>query len=301
MTTLPGVGVVVGRFQVHSLHAGHLEILNHAARHQKQLIFVGIHPSLVTPSDPLDFAVRNLMLSGYWPMAIIVGLPDQPSDGVWSRLLDQQIKDHCPIFAEQNLVTVYCGRDGFEPHYYGKYKVREVDDVTDETGTKVRNRVGHCVIDSPQFRAGIIYASANQRPRVSPTVDIAMTRGNEVLLGKKNRMGGVWSFPGGFVDINDQSAEAAARRELQEETGLNAEGSLHYICTSRVKDWRDTDGSKILTTFFHCKYTFGAPKAGDDLDHVEWIAINRLKDLEWSGDHKRLAEELVNYLQRIDS
>ena len=38
---------------------------------------------------------------------------------------------------------------------------------------------------------------------------------------------GRWAFPGGFMNINE-TADAAARRELQEETGLTV-GELHQV------------------------------------------------------------------------
>src|SRR4249920_166480 len=63
-------------------------------------------------------------------------------------------------------------------------------------------------------------------PRPALTVDIALFHrlGNriDVLLIKRGRnpFKGQWAFPGGFVEKNE-SLEAAAARELLEETGLS--------------------------------------------------------------------------------
>ena len=66
-------------------------------------------------------------------------------------------------------------------------------------------------------------ASKYERPSV--TVDVVMMslrqRDLQVLLVKRRSWPyeGMWAIPGGFVNI-DESLEAAAKRELQEETGV---------------------------------------------------------------------------------
>jgi 8-oxo-dGTP diphosphatase len=62
-------------------------------------------------------------------------------------------------------------------------------------------------------------------PRPSVTVDVViftlMNRELHVLLVQRKRWphAGAWALPGGFINI-DESLEAAARRELEEETGV---------------------------------------------------------------------------------
>src|ERR1051326_5031188 len=73
-----------------------------------------------------------------------------------------------------------------------------------------------------EARAHHYNASKYDRPSV--TVDVVMMslrqRDLQVLLVKRRSWPyeGMWAIPGGFMNI-DESLEAAAKRELQEETG----------------------------------------------------------------------------------
>jgi 8-oxo-dGTP diphosphatase len=64
-------------------------------------------------------------------------------------------------------------------------------------------------------------------PRPAVTVDVVIVSDEpdpRVLLirRKHDPFAGMWALPGGFVEM-DESLEAAARRELYEETGVQAE------------------------------------------------------------------------------
>src|SRR5437868_6689419 len=66
-------------------------------------------------------------------------------------------------------------------------------------------------------------------PRPALTVDLVVTTREtrpRVLLirRKKDPFAGSWALPGGFVDENERLADAA-RRELEEETGLKVADS----------------------------------------------------------------------------
>ncbi len=119
-----------------------------------------------------------------------------------------------------------------------------------------------------------------------------------MLLGKKPDGRG-YRFPGGFIDVTDNSAETAAIREAHEETGLLLE-KPNYICSRHVNDWRNTQRNVIMTFFYHFNYQFGNAQAGDDLNEVKWIPVAQLSKIkhELVEEHQKLLEEFLNYFPK---
>lgn len=69
----------------------------------------------------------------------------------------------------------------------------------------------------------------------TPAACCLVTRGSEILFVQRavEPCRGMWSLPGGFVELYE-SPEEAARRELEEETGLRAQ-RLHLLGTNAQK------------------------------------------------------------------
>src|ERR1700730_2958691 len=89
-------------------------------------------------------------------------------------------------------------------------------------------------------------------PRPAVTVDIiVVTRGPKpkVLLirRKHDPFAGCWAIPGGFVEM-DETLEAAARRELKEETGVTVD-SLEQLYTFGDPG-RDPRGRTIAVAYW---------------------------------------------------
>lgn len=82
------------------------------------------------------------------------------------------------------------------------------------------------------------------RPQVG--VGVVVRRGEEILLGKRKGSHGAgnWAFPGGHLEFGE-SIEDCARRELREETGLEALTVKTGLWSSEV-----IDGDKHYVTFF---------------------------------------------------
>lgn len=270
--------VVIGRFHLPEPHAQHRALLAYAQNEgDRTVVLLGVSPLDKRAREvPLSFAQRAYALKRFLnPETLVMPLFDQHDNGVWSRKLDALLDSLFP----GDQITLICGRDSFEPCYSGKHRV-EVFASGDEklSATSVRKDIGQLESLDPGFMAGQIHALENLYPKVYPTVDIAVLRTvpedamslNEVLLIKRGDTG-LWSFPGGFVDPTDESIEAAAKRELREETGFVAEHGMHHIGSARINDWRyraKTDA--IITTFYSTVYAWGLPTSNDEATDFLW-------------------------------
>jgi 8-oxo-dGTP diphosphatase len=101
---------------------------------------------------------------------------------------------------------------------------------------------------------------------------------------------GNYALPGGFVDIGE-TVEAACRRELREETGVEA-GALRLIGVYSDPD-RDPRGHTCSVAFL-TRVSQSEATAGDDAAAAEWVADWRSVTLAF--DHAQIlrdAERLV--------
>jgi len=273
------VGVVIGRFQVDELHPGHKALIQHTkSQHPNIIIFIGVAPLEGTKNNPLSYQLREQMLRSEYPKATILPIYDVYNDSVWSKNLDATIKK----LYYGSTVTMYCGLDGFKPHYSGEFEVVAQDySLQRYHGTDIRTKIGQSADHQASFRAGIIHQTQKPYVNVKMCVDIAATKDGHVLLGHKRYeeaqgVGKLWRFPGGQLDPDDVSLESAAKRELYEETGLTCEGTLAYISSFQVGDWRNYGtGLSTFTAFFECEGAMGAAAARDDLDEIKWFPIDR--------------------------
>lgn len=113
---------------------------------------------------------------------------------------------------------------------------------------------------------------------VTPAVSVALINGGSVLLVKRGRepSKGQFAFPGGRVEPGE-TLEQAARRELMEETGLQA-GPL------TLAKALDIDAPPFLFRLhvFVAPYLGGTPRPGDDAEEADWYPLDRLSGLPLS-------------------
>lgn len=285
-------GVIIGRFQTPELHSEHIKLIQYVLdRHEKVILFLGVSPTLANKKHPMDFITRKYMIEEQFGISklTIMPLSDNKSNEIWSKQLDSKIKEVFPLGS----VTIYGSRDSFIPYYFGVNKTLELQPDVFVSATDIREVASKKVISSSEFRAGIIYSVYNQFPIVYSTVDVAIIKDDEILLGQK--LGETqWRFIGGFVDTTDQSDEAAAKRETLEETSLEV-ADLEYVCSMQVEDWRyrGIKDRSIMTRFFKAKYIFGCPTPQDDINALKWFKLTPELENMFVEEHKKLFKKLI--------
>jgi 8-oxo-dGTP diphosphatase len=127
-------------------------------------------------------------------------------------------------------------------------------------------------------------------PRPALTVDVAVFRGaagdREVLLIQRAQepFAGMWALPGGFVD-EDEPLEAAARRELLEETGLDPNGDFTQV-GAYGDPGRDPRGWTVSVVFVISLDwdDNGQAQAGSDAAEAAWHRVSDLPRLAFDHD-----------------
>lgn len=122
----------------------------------------------------------------------------------------------------------------------------------------------------------------------NPVVGVAvvLTDGDRVLLGRRRRgpYAGRWCIPCGYVEW-DEDVRAAARREMREETGLDVEvGAVCAVHSNFHDRARQTVG-----IWFWGRICGGALCPGDDLDRIEYFAVEHPPALAFPTDAQVLA------------
>lgn len=104
---------------------------------------------------------------------------------------------------------------------------------------------------------------------------------------------GAWALPGGFVDM-EEDLEAAALRELEEETGVR-DVFIEQLYTFGQPE-RDPRGRVVSVAYYALVNLAEHPvHASSDADHVEWFELDQLPRLAF--DHDRIVEVAINRLR----
>ncbi|MBE3561990.1 MAG: NUDIX hydrolase [Ktedonobacteraceae bacterium] len=140
-------------------------------------------------------------------------------------------------------------------------------------------------------------ASKYERPSV--TVDVVMMslrqRDLQVLLVKRRSwpFEGMWAIPGGFIHM-DESLEDAAKRELEEETGVH-DVYLEQLYT--FGDPKRDPRTRVITVVYFALLDSERlqVRAADDASDVNWFPVYDLPPLAF--DHGEILNYTLNRLR----
>ncbi len=122
------------------------------------------------------------------------------------------------------------------------------------------------------------------------TVDVVVRAGTRVVLIRRGQepYGGKWALPGGFVDPGE-GLEAAAVRELREETGLEIAVSGLRQLAAYGDPGRDPRRGRVVTVAFLAELSAEQPVlGGDDAAQAAWMDPEQAMAEGLAFDHARI-------------
>jgi ADP-ribose pyrophosphatase YjhB (NUDIX family) len=113
----------------------------------------------------------------------------------------------------------------------------------------------------------------------TPKVDVrgGVFQGERVLLVRE-RSDGLWTLPGGWVDVNDAPSQAV-EREIHEESGYQARAVKLAALLDKNRHPHPAGLHHIYKLFFVCELTGGTPAASAETDAVEFFPVQALPPL----------------------
>ncbi len=127
---------------------------------------------------------------------------------------------------------------------------------------------------------------------------VAVFRDGRLLIARRARapLVGLYSFPGGAVEVGETLREAALR-ELDEEVGLGAEilGLIDHV-EPIVRDGARVRSHYVIAAFA-ARWTRGDARRGDEIDDVVWIDPELAANWPTTPELPRLAKEAARIVR----
>ncbi|MCE5198273.1 MAG: NUDIX hydrolase [Armatimonadota bacterium] len=114
-----------------------------------------------------------------------------------------------------------------------------------------------------------------------PAVSVIIINNHHILLVRRGHepSKGLWSLPGGSIELGETMREAAAR-EVLEETGLVVEvGDIGGVHDAIIRQGNELAFHYVIITF-HARIVSGELKAGSDAADARWVSLDEIKDYQ---------------------
>jgi len=112
---------------------------------------------------------------------------------------------------------------------------------------------------------------------VNIVVRVAIEKEGKYLLVQEGKeyVRGLWSFPGGKLDVGE-TLSAAATREIQEETGIEVD--LQGVIGLQHRLWEDRDGFTLEINFLaHVRSMPSELPTSEEVVALEWKSLSEIK------------------------
>ncbi len=130
----------------------------------------------------------------------------------------------------------------------------------------------------------------------TPKLDVrAFIIRNNKLLMVKERSDGLWTLPGGWIDINESASEAVIR-ETKEETGFDVSALRLLALWDKQKHDHPPQWPHTYKCFFHCEIISGEEKENLEISEIDFFDINNLPELSLHRVTEKQILRLYNLL-----
>lgn len=135
-------------------------------------------------------------------------------------------------------------------------------------------------------------------PRIDVTVDVvalARVEGElRVLLVRRGNppFEGQWALPGGYLEVDEDLAPAAAR-ELHEETGIALHPDELRQLGAYGAPGRDPRGRTISVAHVARVGSPSAAKGGDDASEADWVEVGKALEQGLAFDHEQILRDAL--------
>jgi ADP-ribose pyrophosphatase YjhB (NUDIX family) len=136
------------------------------------------------------------------------------------------------------------------------------------------------------------------KPRPTPLIAVSVAARNpetgEFLLVLRGRPPAkdLWAFPGGRLDFGE-TLEQAVRRELYEETGLEAHDIRFHTLLEIIGDSSGDESPHHFVLAVHHATVSGNPVAADDAAEAGWFSLADMASLDITETTLAVAREIA--------
>jgi 8-oxo-dGTP diphosphatase len=126
-------------------------------------------------------------------------------------------------------------------------------------------------------------------------VGVIVLRDGRIALIRRDRepAKGLWTFPGGAVELGETVREAA-QREAREETGLEVEiGEVAAVVDNVIRDASGAIQYHYVILDFYARPTGGVLRAGTDVSDARWASLADVETLEMTEKAREIALQLL--------
>lgn len=128
-------------------------------------------------------------------------------------------------------------------------------------------------------------------------VGVVILKSDSIVLVERGKepKAGIWTIPGGLVEVGE-SVRGAAYREVLEECNIPIElgDVISVVDLIKHDDSGDVQYHYVLIDFF-ARYVDGELEAGSDVKAVKWVSKDQLDSYDIPEITRKVIEKAFNY------